>query len=148
MILEQPLLVLDAEVGPPVSAGLIDGLETRLVPINGGTVSGRYSGSILPGGADWQTVLPSGDLEIRAHYLLHLDDGLVEVRSEGVRCGSPETLSRLARGEAMPRDEYYFRTFVRLRTASAALAELNTRLWISVGERLADRVRLEIHEVA
>ena len=147
MILEEPLFVLDAAVGPPVSAGRVDDLETRLVPITGGSVSGRYSGQILPGGADWQTVLPSGDLEIKAHYLLQLDDGVVEVRSEGVRTGAPEVLARLAKGEAVRRDEYYFRTFVRLRSASAALAQLNGRLWISVGERLADRVRLEIHEV-
>jgi hypothetical protein len=148
MILTQPTLVLDVEVGRPVSAGMVDGFETRLVPILGGTVSGLYSGQILPGGADWQTVLPGGNLEIRAHYLLRLDEGVVEVRSEGVRSGSPEVLARLGRGETVPRDQYYFRTFVRLRTASAALEVLNTRLWISVGERLADRVRLEVHEVA
>lgn len=147
LLMQEPMLQIDVEVGTPVSVGVVDGHEIRMVPINGGRVSGRYSGTVLPGGADWQTVVSGRQLEIQARYLLKLEGGIVEVRSEGVRSGSQEALGRLGRGEQVPADEYYFRTFIRFRTASNALEDLNCMLAISVAERLVNLVRLSIFEV-
>lgn len=135
------------DVGEPVSAGTVAGQERRCIPLLGGTVEGNYCGRVLPGGADWQTVAPDGQLEISARYVLELEQGLLEVRSEGLRSGSPEALERLERGETVAPQDYYFRTAMRFFTASPALDRLNRLLAIAVGERLPGQVLLSVHPV-
>jgi len=102
---------------------------------------------VLAGGADWQCIWPDGMIEIEARYALEFSQGLVEVRSQGLRSGPPAVLERLASGEAVPGNEYYFRTAMRFFTASAALGHLNAMLALAVGERQASRVRLTVYPV-
>lgn len=142
-----PLLTFEVMVGKPMTVDGDAAAGRRFIPIVGGTVSGRYEGVILPGGGDWQTLWPDGRMDLSAHYVLDLGGALVEVQSEGVRQGPPEVLARLAKGEAVDPSEYYFRTSIRLRTGAGELAYLNGRLAVAYGERLADRVRLQIFEV-
>jgi hypothetical protein len=140
---------IDIRVGEPVSAGAGDSGEVRVVPFASGTFTGPgLAGRLLPGGSDWQTVRPDGALEIRAHYLLETDRGeRIEVVSEGVRHAPPGVLERIARGESVPANEYYFRTFIRLRTVAPRLAHLNRTLFVSVGERTRDAVHLTVYAV-
>jgi hypothetical protein len=135
------------DVGALVAVGNVAGQERRCIPLLGGTVEGDYSGSVLPGGADWQTVGPDGQLEISARYVLELERGRVEVRSEGLRSGAPDVLERLARGDAVDSHEYYFRTAMRFHTAAPGLDSLNRLLAIAIGERLPAQVRLSVHPV-
>lgn len=145
----RPLMVLEIEVLPPVSLGAMDIGELRVLPFAHGTFEGPLlRGHVLPGGTDWQEVRPDGALEIRARYLLETDRGeRIEVRSEGVRSGSPDALVRLARGELLPATDYYFRTAIRLRTASERLSRLNGLLAFSIGERKPTGVRLSVFEL-
>jgi hypothetical protein len=92
-------------------------------------------------------IAPEGMLEISARYTLELEQGMVEVRSEGLRAGRPEVLARLAAGESVPAGEYYFRTAMRFFTDSPDLAPLNRLLAIAVGERLPTGVRLSVYAV-
>jgi len=144
-----PLLELHAELGPLQSLGATPGGEIRLVPILGGSFEGALlRGRVLPGGADWQQVRGDGTLEIRARYLLETDQSeLIQVQSEGLRAGSPEVLARLARGEIPGRDEYYFRTAIRLTTAAPRLLRLNDLLAIARGERRPRSVVITVFEV-
>jgi hypothetical protein len=141
------LMVFTVNVGEPVVVGEVGGQVRRYVPLLGGTVEGAWRGTIVPGGMDWQTVALDGRLEISARYVLELEQGRVEVRSDGLRAGSPEALARLAAGEILPIGDYYFRTAMRFFTASPALAELNDMIAIAVGERFPRHVRLDIHPV-
>lgn len=141
---DDPYLTLEVMVAPPVSVGRIDGAERRMIPIVGGVVSGAYHGAVLPGGADWQMIGPGGCIDISARYLLEVDGGVIEIRSEGVRVASPDVAARLGRGDAVDAHEYYFRTGVRFRTGAPALAHLNGKLAVGSGERLPDRVRLRV----
>jgi hypothetical protein len=141
------LMTIAVDVAPPVDLGAVDGLMRRCIPLGGGSVSGRYEGTVVPGGADWQTVAPDGTLEISARYVLALAEGIVEVRSNGVRTAEPAVLERLARGEIVPADAYYFRTAMRFRTGVSALAKLNRILAVAVGERLPTQVRLTVFPV-
>ena len=142
-------MTLEIEVLPPVSLGRMDSGELRVIPFGSGSFSGpELTGVLLPGGSDWQEVRPDGALEIRAHYLLETDRGeRIEVRSEGVRSGSAAALARLAAGELLPAAEYYFRTAIRLRTASTRLTRLNGLLAFSIGERRPSSVRLSVFEL-
>lgn len=144
-----PLMVVEVELMPIVSAGDTPSGEIRVVPFVSGTFEGPgLRGRLLPGGTDWQRVRTDGVLEISAHYLLETDQGeRIEVISQGLRHAKPEVMARLAAGEQVPRDEYYFRTAIRLTTAAPRLQRLNQILAIAVGERTKSAVRLELLEV-
>jgi hypothetical protein len=122
----------------------------RFVAFGGGTFEGRdgLAGSILGGGVDWQTVRPDGTLEIDAHYTLQTDrDEAIEVVSRGIRAASPSVAERLARGDQVDPDEYYFRTLVRLSTPAPRLSWLNQLIAVSTGRRDQSLVRIDVHEV-
>ncbi len=144
----EPLLQIDLVAGSPIAIGEVAGLGRRCIPILGGVVSGRLQGEVLPGGADWQQIGPDGSIEIDARYVLRLTQGLVEVESRGLRTGPPEVLARLAQGEVVDPSLYYFRTAMRFRSAAPELAWLGRILAVTSGARLADGVRLLVHEVA
>ena len=56
-------------------------------------------------------------------------------------------LARLAAGESVDPDEYYFRTHIRLSTDSERLARLNRILGVARGERAPAGVAIHVHEV-
>ena len=141
-------LTLEVEVGKPLDLGTSELGTRRCIPLLGGRFWGDLEGQVVPGGTDWQTVLPSGNLELSAHYALETRAGeLIEVSSIGVRNGAPEVLARLARGEPVPQTEYYFRTHMRFRSAAPALAHWNLRLYTCRGERQKSTVHLEVFEL-
>ncbi len=144
---QDPLMIIAADVGAPVEVGSVAGHIRRFVPITGGVVTGGLTGLILPGGGDWQTVGPDGQIDIAARYVLQLDDGLVEVDSKGLRYATPEAQARIARGEAPDPGDVYFRTAMRFHTTSPALAHLNRTLAVSAGRRLAQQVLLTVFKI-
>ena len=77
---------MHVQVGAPLDQGTWDGQRWRVIPIVGGTFEGpRFSGVILPGGADWQSVrVTDGVARLDARYTLRHDDGtLVTVLNRG-----------------------------------------------------------------
>ncbi|MFM2418358.1 MAG: hypothetical protein RL385_3081 [Pseudomonadota bacterium] len=144
MLETRPLFVFEIQVATPLAVSE----QRRVIPLGAGRVSGLFSGTVLPGGADWQSIGPDGVIELSAHYLLERDDGArVEVRSTGVRAASPAVLAALQAGEALPASAYYFRTHMRFTAHAEDLRRLNHVLAVSVGERHAQAVRLEVFEV-
>ncbi|MDB5817129.1 MAG: hypothetical protein JWQ11_769 [Rhizobacter sp.] len=137
------------EVEDLVTLGQATFGERRFVPLGGGTVSGpEFSGTVVPGGVDWQVRRQDGTLDIQAHYVLKHDDGsLVEIQSSGLRHGPAAVMERLARGEAVGRDEYFFRTLVRFTTGAPAWRHLNDTMAIAVGSREARRVLLDVYRL-
>ncbi|WP_404711719.1 DUF3237 family protein [Sphingomonas sp. MMS24-J13] len=144
----EPWLTVVAEVAPPQLFGRASGSERRCVPILGGSASGRFDATILPGGADWQRVLPDGTTELEAHYALRTDAGdLVEVSGGGIRSGPPEAMQALLAGETVDPALIYFRAAYRFATAAPALADFTRRLFIGVGRREPRRVLIDIYAV-
>lgn len=124
----------EVEVGAPTTVDPGD-YGRRFIPISGGKVSGGLTGKIMAGGGDWQTLLPGGALEIRAHYSVEIEGhGLVEIQSDGVR--------------AVREDEtVYFRTSIRFHTATPGLQHLNQTLAMAIGRREPTAVLLDIYEI-
>lgn len=145
-----PLTQICCEVGALVSLGSAPAGERRYVPLGGGTARGpELNGTLVEGGIDWQVARSDGVLEIAAHYVIRTDDGaLVEVKSDGLRHGPAEVMAQLARGEAVPRDAYFFRTLIRFTTGSPAWAHLNKVMAIAVGQREARAVLLDVYRLA
>ena len=146
-----PVLVgtLDVAVGPPLVVGAGPGGERRIVPILGGTAAGpRLAGEILPGGADFQLIRPDGVAEIEARYAIRLADGaLLYVVNRGLRHAAPEDMARLLRGEPVPPERVYFRTAPVFETAAPEHAWLTRSLFVGVGERRPDSVRVRVFAV-
>ncbi len=145
-----PMTRIRCEVGALVSLGASPTGERRYVPLGGGTASGpELNGTLVEGGVDWQVARSDGVLEIAAHYVIRTDDGaLVEVRSDGLRHGPAEVMQRLAKGEAVPREAYFFRTLMRFTTGAPDWAHLNKVMAIAVGQREARAVLLDVYRLA
>jgi Protein of unknown function (DUF3237) len=140
------LMLITIQVRPIVDLGG----GRRYVAFDGGTFEGRdgLAGTVLDGGVDWQTVRADGVLEIDAHYTLQTPTNeAIEVVSQGVRKASETVTARLMEGDQVGPDEYYFRTLVRLSTASPRLSWLNDLIAVSTGDRERNTVRIHMHEV-
>ena len=145
-----PMTQVRCEVGALVSLGAGPLGERRYVPLGGGTVRGpELNGSVVEGGVDWQINRADGVLEIAAHYVIRADDGaLIEVRSEGLRHGPAAVMAQLARGEPVAHEAYYFRTLMRFTTGAPQWQHLNKLLAISVGQREARLVQLDVYRLS
>lgn len=142
------LVDLSVLLGPPIELGHGRAGWRRIVPIVGGSVTGRFTGRILNLGADWQTVLGEGVADLDTRYVIETDDGaVIDIRNRGVRHGPPDVLSRLAAGEAVDPALYYMRTQPRFETGAAAYAFLNRMICVGTGVREAAAVRMHVFEV-
>src|SRR5690349_4826736 len=102
---------LSIQMGRPVSIDAAPNGERRLIPILGGVIEGpMLNGRILPGGMDLQWLRPDGVAEINACYTLEADEGgRALLHNRGMRWGEPHVLTRIARGERVRAEDYYFR---------------------------------------
>ena len=144
-----PMAQVRCEVGALVSLGDAKYGERRYVPLLGGTVAGpELNGSIVEGGVDWQVNRADGVLDIAAHYVIRAGDGgLIEVQSDGMRHGPPDVMARLARGDDVARDEYFFRTLMRFQTGAPLWLHLNKVMALAVGQRQAGLVVLDVYRI-
>jgi hypothetical protein len=76
------LITENVTLGPSQRVGESKRGNRNIIPITGGTVSGRIAGKVLMGGADYQLLTPPASID--AHYLWETDDGeLIIVRNGG-----------------------------------------------------------------
>ncbi len=146
----RPLIrLLRAELADMVDVGLTPMGHRRVVNIQGGHFEGDLiSGTVLPGGADWQWVRTDGTIDLDARYTLKTDAGeLIQVTSQGLRTASPEVLARLGRGEDIDPALYYFRTVMRFETSAPALLPLTRLLAVAYGRRTRNAVELRVDEI-
>ncbi|WP_018333296.1 DUF3237 domain-containing protein [Actinomycetospora chiangmaiensis] len=140
---------VEVELDAPVDLGVTDAGHRRIVPIVGGRVTGeRFSGIVVPGGADWQAIQADGAITIDTRYLLRSDDGAdVYVRTAGVRAGPPEVLAALARGEEPDPSSYYFRVHATFETSAPRYACMTRVLTVAVAARRASQVVYDAYVV-
>jgi len=143
------LATLHVQVGPPQEIGDTPQGRRRVIPILGGRVEGaQLHGSILPGGADFQSIRSATFTDIHARYVIETTEGhRVYVENTGIRIGSADDIARLAQGQPVDPARIYFRTYPRFETAAPSLAWLNEQLFIGTGARFPDRVELCFYRV-
>lgn len=136
------------KVAPSVDFAGGDG-GRRFIPITGGTVDGpRLKGVVLPGGADWQNIRADGAADLTARYALKAEDGaVIGVVNTGIRRGPPAVMARLRAGEAVDPALYYFRAAPVFDVGPGPHQWLTESLFISIGARLPDEVRLAFYSV-
>ncbi len=138
-----------ADVAPPIEQGEMDGGRRRFIAITGGRAYGpKLTGTVLPGGGDWQSIMPGGLTRIEARYFIKASDGtVIEVTNPGVRVASPEVIERLARGENVDPSLYYFRTTPQFRAAGANYGWLQRAVFVARGVRRPDHVVIDYYIV-
>jgi hypothetical protein len=136
-------------LAPPVEQGEIDGGRRRFVPITGGSVTGpSFTGTVLPGGGDWQTIYPGGFTRLDARYFLKAADGtVIGINNPGVRVASTSVSEQLARGEKVDPASYYFRSSPVFDPPPGAHQWLRSKVFVGRGIRMPDHVLLEVYMV-
>jgi hypothetical protein len=153
IVLPEPKLelIFEAKVtlDPVQELGVTTYGKRRIIPITGGTFEGpNIKGTILAGGADWQTLRTDGTADLDARYTLKTDDGaLIYIQNRGIRHAKPEVLARMAKGEKVDPSEYYMRTAASFEVAEGKYNWLTKCIVISVGARLSDHVLLRFYKV-
>jgi hypothetical protein len=145
----RPLFVMTVAVGAIHPAGGPAGAERRVSDVIGGTVTGdRLSGTILPGGTDWQTIRDDGSALLDARIVIRTDDDeLIAMHYTGIRHGPPEVLASIARGEDVDPAAYYFRMVPGFVTSAPRYEWLNRIMAIGIGHRRADGPVYSIFEL-
>src|SRR6202158_5558676 len=143
------VLSLAIKVGAPLGAGDFAYGVRRMVAVLRGDVRGEgIKGSILPCGADFQTIRPNGFTELEAKYAFEMDDGaIVYIENVGIRFGPKELLDRIAKGETVDPALIYFRSVPKFETGAEKYRWLMENLFIGVGARHPDRVVIDVHQV-
>ncbi|HRH47923.1 MAG TPA: DUF3237 domain-containing protein [Panacibacter sp.] len=153
--MEQPKLEFVFEISVLVTPGKIQEVgETgkgirRIVPITGGTFEGPgIKGIVVPGGYDWQLQRSDHVSEIEARYILQTDDGaLITIVNKGLRHGPEEVMKRIALGEAVNADEYYFRSIPVFETGAVQYNWLMKNIFIATGIRKPDKVLIQVWKI-
>jgi hypothetical protein len=140
---------LSVDVGAPIEIGRMAHGLRRVIPIQGGACVGRgFAARVLPGGADFQLVVTPTMARLEARYVLETEAGeRIYVHNDATRSAAPEVMARLVRGEPVDPAEVYFRCLPRFECAAPALAWICERVFLGVGVRRADRVRMRFFEV-
>lgn len=144
----RPFCVLEVEVGPVLSVGAGRFGQRRIIPIIGGRVSGTVSGTIISGGADWQTVAHDGVAHLSARYAFETGDGaIIEIVNEGYRHAPDDVNRRIAAGESVSPDAYYMRTTARLETGHAAYNWVNRMVFVGTGAKTPAGVQIDLYAI-
>ncbi len=140
---------LAIKVGVPIVAGDFGYGIRRIIPIVGGEVRGDgIKGTILPHGADFQTIRPNGFTELEAKYAFEMDDGaIVYIENLGIRVGPKELLDQIASGWNVDPALIYFRSVPKFETGAEKYRWLMQNLFVGVGARYPDRVEIDVHQV-
>ena len=148
MIELAPLMQIRVTLEPVRDLGDTPLGRRRIIGITGGSFSGRLSGRVLPGGADWQIVRADGTADLDARYTLETSDGaLIYVHNRGYRHGPREVIARLVKGEDVDPALYYMRTTPWFETSAPAYDWLNRIVCVGTGARRPAGVELELFEV-
>jgi hypothetical protein len=108
----------------------------------------KVQAEVLAGGMDLLLGGADGAVRPDVRLALRLDDGeTLLIVYRGVRHASPEVMQRIARGEAVPPDDYYLRTGLVFETASKTYGWLNRIVAVGVGRREPGAVVYDVFEV-
>jgi hypothetical protein len=145
----RPLFAMQLAVDGFMEVGWPEGPSRRIANVPGGDFEGeRLRGTVVPGGADWQSLLGDGAVMLDARIVLHTDDGaFIAMTYTGIRHGPAEVMERLGRGEDVDAASYYFRVAAVFATSDSRYQWLNHVVAVGTGERLPHGPRYEIHEI-
>lgn len=140
---------LSVRVGSPVELEASARGSRRLIPILGGTISGRdFTGRILPLGYDDQLIRTDRVADLHAEYAIEFGDGSrAMVTNVGVRVADAEVTAALLRDEPVPAERVYFRTTPRIACGADRWAWLSEVVFLGCGMRRPGVVDMDFYIV-
>lgn len=150
MIDTRPLFELRLTVPEIVDFGDTPAGRRRVATVTGGTFEGeRLSGEVLgSAGGDWMLLRPDGVLTLDVRLQLRTREGeLVHMAYRGLRHGPADVMARLAAGESVDPNSYYFRIVPTFETGASRLQWLHRIVAIGTGRREPGGPIYSIHEV-
>ena len=141
---------IKGKLAEPIVIGETHEGVRRIIPILEGTVSGpNINGRVIAeGAADWQFTRNDNITQAEATYALRTDDGVViQVQNFGLRHGPDAVIKRLAAGEMVDPQEYYFRANPRFKAPAGRYDWLNRSIFICSGARYPDAIHLWFYRV-
>lgn len=150
MINTRPLFELTLTVPEIVDLGKTPLGVRKIATVTGGQFAGdRIKGSVMPSpGGDWLLLRSDDVLTLDVRLTLKTDDGaLIYMHYKGLRHGPADVMARLAKGEVVDPDSYYFRMTPSFETSSEKYAWINRIICIATGHRLATGPIYKVFEV-
>jgi hypothetical protein len=141
---------LKVKLKPAIVVGETPHGTRRIIPIIGGSFEGpKMKGEILDGGADWQIVRKDGVSELEAHYQIKTEDGVViYIKNVGLRVATPEISAKIAKGEVVSPNDYYFRAIPKFDAPIGSKYEwMNNAIFICKGIRNPDGVVILVWKI-
>jgi hypothetical protein len=140
---------LRAELQPPQDVGDTPLGSRHIYYVTGGSFAGpRLKGQVLPGGGDWVVVRKDGVSQLDVRITLRADDGcMIFTNYRGLVDIPPDIRARIAKGEEVPADRYYFRITPVFETGCQKLAWINKLIAIGVGKKSPSAVSYDIFAV-
>ena len=129
------LYEMKVDLEPPQAIGPTPQGNRQIVYVRSGSFEGpRMRGELLPGGGDWFLLRPDnvGELDVRATLKTH-DGALIYATYRGIFAASEEGWGKIARGELLDRDQYYFYTAPTFQTSAPDYLWLNRILAVGIG---------------
>lgn len=78
------ILRIHVQCGKDLEVKNVGGGYLRVIPIIGGYFEGEINGTVVPGGADWNTQRANGISHVYAKYVLKTDDDVfISIQNEG-----------------------------------------------------------------
>lgn len=135
-------------IAPSVRIGHGPDEVVWFTPITGGEVEGpRLNGVVLPGGGDWSTTRPDAT-ELDARYLIQADDGaVIDIVNRGFWRATEEVEARLAAGEELREDEFYYRTQPVFRTEAPQHRWMCSTVFVGMARGNDTEVAIRFFEV-
>jgi len=148
-LMSRPLFVMRLDVRPLLITGATPGGFRRVGVVPGGRFEGeRLSGSVLDGGADWQSVRTDGATTLDVRLMLKTsDDALIGMSYRGLRHGPRDVIERMEKGEAVAASQYYFRITPYFETSAPQYDWLNRIVAVGIGHRRGDGPVYSVFEI-
>jgi Protein of unknown function (DUF3237) len=145
----RPLFLMRLHVPPLIIVGPTPNAFRRIGVIQGGSFEGeRVGGEVLGGGNDWQAVRNDGCTKLDVRLVLRTTDGaLIGMTYQAVRCGPPDIMEKLDKGEVVDPASYYFRMNPLFETSAAKYDWMNRIITVGTGHRRADGPIYSVFEV-
>jgi hypothetical protein len=114
----------DATLSDMLRFGEVNDGTRNVIPITGGTFRGpRISGTVVPGGADWNLARNDGATMVDASYYLRTDDGvLLRITNRGVGQPQPQ--------DAGSAERFYMFTIPTFEAPKGKYAWLNSSVFV------------------
>ena len=133
----EPLLEININIKPIISAGMTTAGERLVADLAGGTFDGpKLTGTVRASGADWALVCNDGTIRIDVRAVLETNDGaVIYMPYRGCMVTTDAIGKVLAEGEGETQyGDTYWITQVRFETGDERYAWLNTIMAVGEGK--------------